>query len=587
MGDFGSDLEKIGYVGKFLKGKTAILPRTRLEGAKAKLIPVHSSASFLYKHYEVLSALGEGSFGSIRLVRDRETGSERVCKIVDIRGLPAEAADLARNEIQVLATVDHPYIVRLYEYAEDKNLNQLFMVLEHVPGGDCLELLRRSNSFLDESLVARLVQQTLCAIAYLHSRDIVHRDIKPENMMVSRSAPWKKWNCKLIDFGVARQMQRSTDSLGTAPYVAPEVLGGRGSHTLKADMWSLGCTTIELLSGKAPFGKPCDYNGDQEPVFGRVRGFTSFQDLESQLEEMSAWNRRSFEAQEFVASLMQLDPSMRPTATEALEHPWLEGHRPDSPGVTPEMLRSMVSYAKASSLERWCLLLVAVRSDIPDLAALGAAFMLLDTDLDGRLSRSELVEGIYGSARCWAAPDIDVGEIFNAADLYQCGGLSFSEFVAACSYSQYRPLQLLADTVFSTLDSDRDGLVHMSDIRPICRECDLRFLVSLPQSRPFTADDWSRCVISSCRRSRQVPANDEDGFASCAPHLGVHRACQEYPAGGGETNPLLALLEGLFGCHTNSACAPSAMEEDDEHVATIGGGRIFSMDPNSEESVGV
>mmetsp|Transcript_45811 Transcript_45811/g.83985 ORF Transcript_45811/g.83985 Transcript_45811/m.83985 type:complete len:589 (-) Transcript_45811:206-1972(-) len=581
MSDFGADLEKIGYVGKFLKSKAAILPRTRLEGAKAKLIPRHRNSGFLFKHYEMLAELGEGSFGSVRLIRDRETGSERVCKIVDIRGLPVEAAELAKNEVAVLATVDHPHIVRLYEYADDTNLNQLFMVLEHVSGGDCLDMLQRSNGTLDEALVARLVHQVLAAIAYLHSRDIVHRDIKPENMMLSRSAPWKRWNCKLIDFGVARQMERSTDSLGTAPYVAPEVLTGTGTHTLKADMWSLGCTTVELLCGRAPFGKPCEYGGDQEPVFGRIRAFRQFTDIESELEEVPVWRWRGAEAQEFVEMLLQLEPSLRPTAREALEHQWLDDQRPDSQGLTPEMIQSMVSYARASPLERWCLLLVSVRSDLQELETLGDAFMHLDIDLDGRLSKSELADGIYGGARCWAAPDIDASEIFHAADLYQCGGLSFSEFVAACSYNQYRPLQLLADAAFSTLDSDRDGFVHMKEIQPICRECDMRFLVNLPQTRPFTAEDWSRCIVSSCRRSRHAVV-DED-LASCAP-LNVQRTCQEYPSS--ESNLFVSLFETIFGCRANSVCAPTSAEEEEESGAPYAGGRIFALDPNQEESIG-
>mmetsp|Transcript_40961 Transcript_40961/g.91855 ORF Transcript_40961/g.91855 Transcript_40961/m.91855 type:complete len:582 (+) Transcript_40961:126-1871(+) len=578
MSDFGADLEKIGYVGRFLKGKAAVLPRTRLEGAKSKLIPRHSSASFLYRHYDVLRALAEGGFSSVRLVRDRESATQRVCKIVELRGIPAEAAELAKNEVAVLATVDHPYIVRLYEYAEDPNLSQLFIILEHIPGGDCLELLQRSNGSLDEFLVAHLIQQVLVAIAYLHSRDIVHRDIKPENIMLSRTALWKTWNCKLIDFGVARQMEKSTDALGTAPYVAPEVLAGDSGHTLKADMWSLGCTTIELLSGIAPFGKPGDHGGDQEPVFDRIKAFRNFQDIEAELEDAPPWSRRGAEAQDFVISLMQLEPEVRPNALEALQNPWLDDQGPDSPGLTPEMIRSMISYARASPLERWCLLLVAVRSEIPNLAVLGPTFMLLDTNLDGQLSKSELAAGLHAGGRCWEAPDIDAGEIFHAADLYQCGGISYSEFVAACSYNHYRPVQLLADTAFSTLDSDRDGLVHMKDIQPLCRECDLRFLVSLPPHRPFSVEDWSRCVISSCRRSRLV---EDDELASCTPLSGVQRACGREPAGV-ESNPLLSIFEGFLGCSTNTPCVPTSMEEEEETA-----GRIYAHDPTQEESVGV
>ena len=71
---------------------------------------------------------------------------------------------------------------------KDASLNQLVIVLEHVPGGDCLDLLHASDGFLDESLVGRLVQQLLVAVAYCHSRDIVHRDIKPD-LAIGQSPP--------------------------------------------------------------------------------------------------------------------------------------------------------------------------------------------------------------------------------------------------------------------------------------------------------------------------------------------------------------------------------------------------------------
>merc|ERR1719181_1470152 len=111
---------------------------------------------------------------------------------VSVAGMSDSMVRMLKKEAELLCTLDHPGIVRLYEYAEDTELQQIIMILEHVAGGGCDDLLAQSLGVpLSESLVVKIVHQVLVTLAYCHARGIVHRDIKPENIMLTCRPIWR------------------------------------------------------------------------------------------------------------------------------------------------------------------------------------------------------------------------------------------------------------------------------------------------------------------------------------------------------------------------------------------------------------
>jgi len=461
---------------------------------KANVVPQHPSSDFVKRHYKVVHELGQGTFGTVTLVQERASGEERVCKAVSTAGMPASTIELLKKEIQLLCALDHPNIVKLYEYAEDPKRNELVLVLEYLPGGDCLSLLRDARCQLAEPMVGRIVRQVLLSLGYCHAQGVVHRDIKPENIMLTEYGAWRAPDCKLIDFGLAARYDRPLkDFLGTASYVAPEALKRQADYTYtpKADIWALGVTVTELLSGVNPFGKPAENGGDLKPIFDRISAYGDFDDLEEMLGKSQVWQSRSSDAHSCVRWMLARDAAERPDAADALEHPWPERHRGPVAGITSEMLRGLAAFAEAPPLARYCLYIVAARLGVPDLESFGSAFLSLDVDGDGRITRDELLDGLGAAARrTWWGPDVDVDGLLEAADLENGGGLSFTEFVAACLSTRQSSLDELMISAFDALDDDRDGLVRVEAIRGVFRERPFPLLHRLPQDRPFDLEDW-------------------------------------------------------------------------------------------------
>jgi len=197
----------------------------------------------------------------VALVKERATGQERVCKVVNIAGMDPRNVELTRIEIQLLCDLDHPRVVRLYEYAEDSARQEIVMILEYLPGGDCLGLVTNSQ-YIEEELISRIIYQSLVALGHCHQQGIYHRDVKLENLMLASETRGNLPDCKLIDFGLGTRCDGHVrEVLGTPAYIAPEVKREEG-YTPAADVWSLGVCAFELLTGGIlPFGKPEDYSG--------------------------------------------------------------------------------------------------------------------------------------------------------------------------------------------------------------------------------------------------------------------------------------------------------------------------------------
>lgn len=463
---------------------------------KSMVVPRHADADFVSRHYIVARQLGQGGFGSVSLITEKETGMQRVCKTVSTKGMDASILATVRREIQLLSTLDHPHVVKLYEYAEDTKKRQFALVLEYLPGGDCNALLNRVQS-PSEAWLARIFHQVLLALCYCHKQGVVHRDVKPENMMLTAkpSSQNRYPSCKLIDFGMAIKRDRPlVEVCGTPSYMAPEVLQAGQEFTPKADVWSLGVSALELLAGVKPFGCPQEL-GSMPAVFNKIKSHGRFDDLRPRLAEAKWWASRTPAAKDFVRDIMQISLASRPTAEAALRSGWLEAHKPEASALTSEMLRSLASYASAPALAWCCLYIVAARQGVPDLDRLGEAFVAADSDGDGRLSREDL-ELAVDSARRWWDPSVDVEEVLATADLDHKGGLSFTQFVAACLYQRHSAdgLEGLLRLAFEAIDSDRDGLVRLAEIRTLFRERDAHFLRKLPQMKPFTVEEWLHCL---------------------------------------------------------------------------------------------
>jgi serine/threonine-protein kinase len=156
-----------------------------------------------------------------------------------------------RREALAAARLVHPNIVQVFDFGFDAGHHQHFIVMEHVPGNSCAELLR-DQGHLHVGKALDIVTQACRGLEYAHRHGVVHRDVKPGNLLVSDGGV-----VKLADFGIARATDQSSITqvgsvLGTAAYLSPEQARGDEAGP-RADLYSLGVVTYQLISGRLPY----------------------------------------------------------------------------------------------------------------------------------------------------------------------------------------------------------------------------------------------------------------------------------------------------------------------------------------------
>ncbi|XP_067008187.2 calcium/calmodulin-dependent protein kinase type IV [Anabrus simplex] len=217
-----------------------------------------------------------------------------------------------QSEIGELLKLRHPNIVHLRDVFEIESEVQL--VLELVSGEELFERIAGCGQYTERDAAAA-VRQVLGALQYLHSKGIIHHDIKPENILYETED--ENSRLKLTDFGLNKVLHNGHLAMntlrGTIGYCAPEILLNKESDS-PVDLWSLGVIIYIMLCGFEPFW---DDTGEMA-MFQRI--------TECELNFPSPWwDEISDSAKDLITKFLQLEPSKRPTASEALDHPWVRG----------------------------------------------------------------------------------------------------------------------------------------------------------------------------------------------------------------------------------------------------------------------
>ncbi|MGZ4299962.1 MAG: protein kinase domain-containing protein [Solirubrobacteraceae bacterium] len=202
--------------------------------------------------YRIEGRLGVGGMSTVHLAFDN-----RLERYVALKLLAEHLADdptfvsRFRREALAAARLVHPNIVQVFDFGFDSGHHQHFIVMEHVSGNSCAELLR-DQGHLEVAQTIDIVSQACRGLDYAHRNGVVHRDVKPGNLLVSDSDV-----VKLADFGIARALDQSSITqvgsvLGTAAYLSPEQARGDEAGP-QADIYSLGVVTYQLISGRLPY----------------------------------------------------------------------------------------------------------------------------------------------------------------------------------------------------------------------------------------------------------------------------------------------------------------------------------------------
>lgn len=196
--------------------------------------------------FQFKSLIGTGSFGRIFLSQETTTNGHfaiKQLKKIDI--IRMKQVDHLRNEIYILNSIRHPFIIEMKGFSQ--NAKNIYIVMEYIPGGELFSLLREEVRFGKQE-ASFYSSNVILALEYLHSCNVIYRDLKPENLLLGVDG-----YLKLTDFGFAKVITHRTYTLcGTPEYVAPEIIRNTG-HGKGADWWAVGILIYEMLVGIDPF----------------------------------------------------------------------------------------------------------------------------------------------------------------------------------------------------------------------------------------------------------------------------------------------------------------------------------------------
>jgi len=310
----------------------------------------------------------------------RESGAQRAVKVLRKSQMDAEEQKMLFNEINILKSLDHPNIIKMFEFFEDEK--RYYLVTEICKGGELFDEIINRGKFTERD-AAVLIKQLLMCINYCHKKNIVHRDLKPENILLEANKEFDQ--IKIIDFGTSVVLDNGKfleEKLGTPYYIAPEVLNKKYNQT--CDIWSTGVIVYILLSGIPPFNGPSD-----EEIMKKVRtGKFSFQD--------ACWAGISDKAKDFITQLLTFDVSKRPTAEDAINHPWIKEMSVTtvSTAIVNDAFTNLRSFRADVKLKAATYSFIASQLlSSKEKENLQKVFKQFDANGDGKLSKDEIKAG--------------------------------------------------------------------------------------------------------------------------------------------------------------------------------------------------
>ena len=316
-----------------------------------------------------------------------EGGNFVAIKQVRLQGVPKDEINSIMAEIELLRSLNHPKIVQYITYLA--TARTLSIVMEFVENGSLLRIVKKFGR-LPENLAAVYISQVLEGLKFLHDQGVVHRDIKCANILVTKTG-----DIKIADFGIASKLndQSGVDVMGTPYWMAPEVIELNGA-SYASDIWSVGCTVLELLVGQPPYF-------DLPPMTAL---YHIVQDDHPPIPDTVSSN-----CVDWLLCIFKKDPDQRPSAAKLFNHRWLKEARAaqekskQSLGITEGTEQSTHAALKHGSREKKDSkddgkgtvnaqdLMAALKGGVSSLSEskTGTAMNSSDLDLDG-LDISEL-----------------------------------------------------------------------------------------------------------------------------------------------------------------------------------------------------
>ncbi|KAI4838984.1 calcium-dependent protein kinase 3 [Plasmodium brasilianum] len=393
--------------------------------------------------------IGKGTYGCVYKATDKMLKISRAVKVVSKKKL--KNIPRFRQEIDIMKNLDHPNVIKLLETFEDEE--QIYLVMELCTGGELFDKIVKKGSF-SEIYSSFIMKQIYSVLNYLHIRNICHRDIKPENFLFYDKSPESL--IKIIDFGLASyfsdiNLEMKTKA-GTPYYVAPQVLAG--SYDYKCDIWSTGVLFYILLCGYPPFYGESDH----EILIMVKKGEYNFKGKE--------WDNVTQEAKDLIKCCLTMDPRKRISASEALKHPWFKKKKGAfnlDVKMDIHVLENFKNYALLLKFQKLAMTIIAQQSNDYDLQQLKSAFLHLDEEGKGNITKQQLKKGLESSGL--KLPQ-NFDRLIDQIDSDGSGRIDYTEFLAA-ALDRKKLTKKLMYCAFRVFDVDNDGEITTAELAHI------------------------------------------------------------------------------------------------------------------------
>lgn len=375
-------------------------------------------------------------------------------KVINLVLVKGDKIDQLKNEVEILKSLDHKNIIKAYETFSFRESRTLEIVMELCTGGDL-----HARMPYTEASAANVLKQVFSAISYVHCREIIHRDIKFENIMFESKHPQAA--IKVIDFGLSKKYSTEnpvlTERVGTLYSMSPETM--KGHYTTKSDIWSIGvCIFMMLSNGDMPFeGKT-----PKQLVARVLTGDIQF--------EAALWEDISEEAKNFIQSLLQVDPSDRVSASDAIKDSWFRSKAVSSsdPSILEQDLieqvqDSIVRYADTGEFRKLALNVIAKKSNSAEIFELRKVFDEFDTLNSGTITLEEFKAALLR----FNYSDEEIEIIFRKVDVNRTNVIDYTEFLAATLETQGVIEEYRLSECFDQMDRDDSGYISRENLRDL------------------------------------------------------------------------------------------------------------------------
>ena len=411
--------------------------------------------SELNKEYKHGISIGEGGFGKVTTIIHKKTGQLRAMKLIK------KSEEFGFDEVENLMLLNHPNIMKLYEYFYEKD--NIYIIMEYIRGEELFNKINEVHIFSEET-AAIIIKSIFQGIAYCHSLGIIHRDIKPENILIPSGGGVNVdyTLLKIIDFGASVLMKggkKITFRFGTPYYIAPEVL--KQSYNEKCDVWSTGVILYLLLIGSPPF----DGDNDSE-IWKKI--------INDEIDYSSPnMKKLSPEAIDLLQKVLIKNPDKRLSASEALEHIWIKKYAPHtkvSRVFSRKIYNNLKNFKEKSQFSTAVVTFITnyMMSD-DELKSLKKLFFELDEKGKGVITKDDLFRGMD---ECFdhKITKEEVEKIFSNIDYDNNGTISFDEFLKAAIDKK----KLLTDeklkAAFALFDMNGDGDIEAKELQEVMGE---------------------------------------------------------------------------------------------------------------------